>query len=340
MAIHPHSHSRASSSNGSNSGSNNEIFHHQDIYHTLSSTPITSRTSSHTWMPSHHSYGHSPTMTPPTRSRQLATVVASSSEYHVNDDSSFSSSSTASSSASSMHTPAHARHRQQRRLLNRLAVYLPKPLRSIVSSPGRLLATLIVACLFFILSFSILSSHPDSLLIPSVVSSASLLPLSYFNRSPRGFNVLDQPHAAAPPSLPKPPPTLKHLEELRRGNGNADSAQPVKRDAQLVFNDIAGDQIQPEDVISPRNSKKSSSSDASPKCNTCGKRGCNPEDYTRGIDVFKHHEPTPHFRGELTLPDDDDSDIAFLEAKTMFHPYPSHLRHFLPQTTSEKTCDT
>lgn len=194
-----------------------------------------------------------------------------------------------SNASSDVHAPLTRRQREQRRLLNRLAVYLPKPLRPIASSPARFITALALSLLsisLVLFAFSSSSTHPHALSLFSSSSSSGAFFPAVFRSSVREDGlprIVDAVRELDKPAQPHP--EHAHRQDL------PDTHQPVKRataEDQIVLHDLPPNPRDKED--SPTSSRSG---------HRASKQSCSPDGYIRGIDAFKDTEPKVHFKGEF-----------------------------------------
>ena len=223
------------------------------------------------------------------------------------------------------------RQKKQRRILNRLAIYLPKPLKPIASSPARLFGTLVVGSVVLLFCFSALSSkdaaastgRPAYLPNPAKVHD---LYRRATGREPPAFiaslvapgsvdvGSLDSESEAASPNVHARNQQQRHLAPGQADAQSDQVGQDVKDDSSFPDSDakdVAYAQLAAElqaghvaeeatsEVPPPKKAKIEMYDKCGGKgCNTCGNRGCDPEGYLRGKDVLKTNEPKALFRGE------------------------------------------
>ena len=178
--------------------------------------------------------------------------------------------------------------RQHRRYLNRLALYLPRPLKPIAHSSARLIFTLAGSLtVFLLLFFSLFSS--------TIISQSSLTPL--------------QPSQDVRPSNGIPTSTPVLLDRIKRqgqyplAQSDSDSdGIPIKRENSLVKEDNSNPKVldnhetdngirSPESIIPKTTPAKTEDNQV------CGLRGCDPEGYVKGAETFASIGAMPMFRG-------------------------------------------
>lgn len=223
------------------------------------------------------------------------------------------------------------RQKKRRRFLNKLAIYLPKPLKPIASSPARLLGTLVVGsvvllfCISALLSKDATSSTGRPAYLPNPAKVHDLYRRAT-GREPPAFiaslvapgsaeeSSLNSELGAASPNLHARNQQQHHLapEQSRPqndkveevGTGVDDSPDSEAKDA--VYAQLAAD-LQADHVAEKATSEVSPPKKARIEvvdkcegkgCNTCGNRGCDPEGYLRGKDVLKTNVPKALFRGK------------------------------------------
>lgn len=200
------------------------------------------------------------------------------------------------------------RQKKQRRLLNKLAIYLPKPLKPLAASSARLLGTLAAGSVLIILCLSAFSATddtnvakhylPDSTRVHDLYRSATgREPPSFIASfiSPRqgvaSEAILSSLHRRDQQHFETPRPVDDEVSE---------DLLPQAAESEELSNlreELAKVQANLDDLRLEKKRTELSDKCGSRGCNTCGNRGCDPEGYLRSKDVLRSGEAQPTFRG-------------------------------------------
>ena len=207
---------------------------------------------------------------------------ASSSSESSSHDTSF-----GASSDTSCESSPTKKDRLQRRHLNKLALYLPKPLKPVAASPIRLLSTLAGSISILFLCLTILSSHFNSFSLPLAVSplSAVVLPNPFPTHAPPYSEKVGKREAQSP---------LVPVVELQESPGAASDNLPETEQPQ-------NREDTPIQQFNTKTPSKEVNECGIQGCKACGSRGCDPEGYTKGADTLASGQPKSMFRGVCSL---------------------------------------
>lgn len=188
------------------------------------------------------------------------------------------------------------RQKKQRRLLNKLAIYLPRPLKPLASSYSRLVGTMAAGGLVLFLCVSALSSTPHGEMpgktayLPDGAKVHDLYRRAT-GREPPAFIASLIPGSSAPESGPKQEAKgLEMADDQETQTSQSEEMDKLRADFAKVQADLAEMQKQ------KMQTESSDGCDAK-GCNVCGSRGCDPEGYLKGSEALLSKEPRAHFRG-------------------------------------------
>ena len=218
--------------------------------------------------------------------------------------------------------------------MNKLAIYLPRPLKPLASSPARLFGTLAAGIVITLLCISVLSLHdasdakrpaylPDPAKVHALYRRATgreppAFIASYIKPDGHGY---EQPYqlSESPLQLTQRSQQLPlGADQGIPGSTGAKQSAEARSDPDTFISEMEARDGKYADLVdtmqaghvagtSPQRLPKLENKVVevvdkcgSKGCNTCGNRGCDPEGYLRGKDVLRAHEPKALFRGEST----------------------------------------